>query len=70
MKEFGFKEALITCFDTNVGSIKIIESNGGEFIEYYIDESEQNPEYRKNRRYRFDIEKSLEEFVSRRNLNK
>lgn len=70
MKEFGFKEALISCFDTNVGSIKIIENNGGEFIEYYIDESEQNPEYRKNRRYKFDIEKSLEEFVSRRSFNK
>lgn len=62
MKELGFKEALISCFDSNIGSIKIIENNGGEFIEYYIDENEQNPEYRKNRRYRFNIEKSLEQF--------
>ena len=62
MKELGFKEALITCFDTNIGSIKIIENNGGEFIEYYYDENEENPEYRKNRRYKFNIEKSLENF--------
>ena len=62
MKELGFKEALISCFDTNIGSIKIIENNGGQFIEYYIDENEQNPEYRKNRRYKFDIEKSLDNF--------
>lgn len=62
MKELGFKEALITCFDSNIGSIKIIENNGGEFIEYYIDENEENPEYRKNRRYKFNIEKSLENF--------
>ena len=62
MKELGFKEALISCFDSNIGSIKIIENNGGQFIEYYIDENEQNPEYRKNRRYKFDIEKSISEF--------
>ena len=68
MKELGFKEALISCFDTNIGSIKIIENNSGKFIEYYIDEDEQNPEYRKNRRYKFDIEKSLEEFSTKQHF--
>ena len=62
MKELGFKEALITCFDTNMGSRRIVENNGGEFIEYYLDENEKNPNYRKYRRYKFDIEKSLSEF--------
>ena len=62
MRKLGFKEALISCFDTNIGSIKIIENNGGEFIEYYTDENEQNPNYRKNRRYKFDIDKSISEF--------
>lgn len=70
MKELGFKEALISCFDLNVGSIKIIENNGGKFIEYYIDETETNPDYRKNRRYKFDIEKSLEEFSAKQHFNK
>ena len=62
MKELGFKEALISCFDSNIGSIKIIENNGGEFIEFYYDENEENPDYRKNRRYKFNIEKSLSKF--------
>lgn len=62
MHELGFNEALISCFDSNVGSIKIIENNSGEFIEFYYDENEENPNYAKNRRYRFDIEKSLSDF--------
>ena len=62
MYELGFKEAVISCFDTNIGSRKIIENNGGEFIEFYYDETEENPDFIKNRRYRFDIEKSLSDF--------
>ena len=62
MYELGFKEALIACFNSNIGSRKIIENNSGEFIEFYYDENEENPNWAKNRRYRFDIEKSLSDF--------
>lgn len=64
MSELGFKEALVTCFDTNIGSRKIIEENGGQFIEFVDDEKEENPDWVKNRRYKFDIDKSI------RNYNK
>lgn len=59
MSELGFKEALVTCFDTNMGSRRIIEENGGQFIEFVYDEEVDNPDWAKNRRYKFNIEKSL-----------
>ena len=62
MQNLGFKEAFVTCFDTNIGSRKIIEENGGQFIEYVYDEEIENPDWVKNRRYKIDTSKSLANF--------
>lgn len=35
-KEKGFKEILITCDDTNGGSIRVIEKNGGQLLDRII----------------------------------
>ncbi|MBR3198717.1 MAG: GNAT family N-acetyltransferase [Bacilli bacterium] len=66
MQELGFKEAIITCFDTNKGSIKIIEQNSGEFIEKIYDIEEKNERFKITRRYKVNIEKSLKNFKSKR----
>ena len=70
MKKLGFKEAIITCYDTNVGSINIIENNGGELIETVLGDGSPNSDYLKTRRYKIDIDKSLIEYDARNKLQK
>ena len=42
-RELGYKEILITCDKNNIASKKIIEKNGGVFIEeYYWEEKGLN----------------------------
>jgi len=31
-RSLGISEALLTCLDTNIGSRRVIEANGGQFI--------------------------------------
>ena len=47
MKNLGFIEALVTCFDSNFDLIKIIDNNAGKFIDYYFDETEENSDFKK-----------------------
>lgn len=68
MQKFGFKEAIIPCYDTNVGSINIIESNGGELIETVKGDGSSNSEHLKTRRYKIDIDKSLERYEMKNKL--
>lgn len=42
MKEMGYKEAIVTCNDDNVGSSKIIEANGGNLIGTINNEEDEN----------------------------
>ncbi len=46
-KKLGITKVLVTCDDTNIGSQKIIEANGG-ILENIVDAGEGNP---KKRRY-------------------
>ncbi len=62
MQNLGFKEAIISCYDSNIGSIKIIESNGGELIENVSGDGSPNSEEIKTRRYKIDIDKSLSKY--------
>jgi predicted acetyltransferase len=62
MQKLGFKEALVSCYDTNVGSINIIESNGGRLIETLNGDGSPNSDNVKTRRYKIDIDKSLIEY--------
>jgi len=41
VKQMNTKELLITCDDDNIGSIKIIERNGGELVDKVFDEEDQ-----------------------------
>ena len=50
MQKLGLKEAIISCYDTNVGSINIIENNGGELIETVLGDGSPNSDYLKTRR--------------------
>ncbi len=50
-KKLGINRALVTCDDTNQGSRKIIEANGG-ILESIVDNGPDNP---KKRRYWIDI---------------
>ena len=70
MKKLGFKEAIISCYDTNIGSINIIESNSGELIETVNGDGSENSDHLKTRRYKIDIDKSLLEYNTRNNLKK
>ena len=54
-KELGLKTVLITCMDSNIGSIKIIENNYGELSDICIDESNGNL----IRRYFINVDESL-----------
>ena len=54
-KELGLKTVLITCMDSNIGSIKIIENNYGELSDICIDESKENL----IRRYFINVDESL-----------
>lgn len=62
MYELGYKEAIISCYDTNIGSINIIENNSGELIETVKGDGSPNSDNLKTRSYKIDIEKSLSEF--------
>ena len=68
MQKLGLKEAIISCYDTNVGSINIIENNGGELIETVLGDGSPNSDYLKTRRYKIDIDKSLTEYDARNKL--
>ena len=70
MKKLGFKEAIITCYDTNVGSINIIENNGGELIETVLGDGSSNSNNLKTRRYKIDIDKSFTKYDARNKLQK
>lgn len=70
MKKLGFKEAIISCYDINIGSINIIESNSGELIETVNGDGSENSDHLKTRRYKIDIDKSLLEYNTRNNLKK
>ena len=70
MQKLGFKEAIISCYDTNIGSINIIENNGGELIETVLGDGSPNSDYLKTRRYKIDIDKSLTEYDARNKLQK
>ena len=66
MQKLGFKEAIISCYDTNIGSINIIEDNGGELIETVIGDGSPNSDHLKTRRYKIDIDKSLLEYETKK----
>ena len=68
MQKLGLKEAIISCYDTNVGSINIIENNGGELIETVLGDGSSNSDNLKTRRYKIDIDKSLTEYDARNKL--
>ena len=68
MQKLGLKEAIISCYDTNIGSINIIENNGGELIETVLGDGSPNSDYLKTRRYKIDIDKSLTEYDARNKL--
>ena len=70
MKKLGFKEAIITCYDTNVGSINIIENNGGELIETVLGDGFSNSDNLKTRRYKIDIDKLFTKYDARNKLQK
>ena len=71
MQKLGFKEAIISCYDTNIGSINIIENNGGELIETVLGDGDfPNSDNVKTRRYKIDIDKSLTEYDARNKLQK
>ena len=71
MQKLGFKEATISCYDTNIGSINIIENNGGELIETVLGDGDfPNSDNVKTRRYKIDIDKSLTEYDARNKLQK
>lgn len=62
MQKLGFNEAIIACYDTNIGSINIIESNSGKLIETIKGDSSPNSNHLRTRRYKIDIDKSLLEY--------
>ena len=70
MKKLAFNEAIITWYDTNVGSINIIENTGGKLIETVLGDGSSNSNNLKTRRYKIDIDKSLIEYDARNKLQK
>ena len=71
MQKLGFKEATISCYDTNIGSINVIENNGGELIETVLgDGNFQNSDNVKTRRYKIDIDKLFTKYDARNKLQK
>ena len=70
MKKLAFNEAIITCYDTNIGSINIIENNGGELIETVLGDGSSNSDNLKTRRYKIDIDKSFTKYDARNKLQK
>ena len=70
MQKLGFREAIISCYDTNIGSINIIENNGGELIETVLGDGSPNSDYLNTRRYKIDINKLFTEYDARNKLQK
>ena len=70
MKKLAFNEAIITCYDTNVGSINIIENNGGQLIETVLGDGSSNGNNLKTRRYKIDIDKSFTKYDARNKSQK
>ena len=70
MKKLAFNEAIITCYDTNVGSINIIENNGGQLIETVLGDGSSNSNNLKTRRYKIDIDKSFTKYDARNKSQK
>ncbi len=68
MYDMGFKTALISCYDTNFGSIHIIENNFGNLIETIQGDGSKNSEHLKTRRYKIDIEASLQKFYQNQKI--
>ena len=56
MKELGYKEAIITCYETNIGSIRIIEKVSGKLIETVEGEKSEKHDSSKIKRYKINIE--------------
>ena len=69
MNEMGYEEAIIACYDTNIGSIKIIEANGGELLEIVNGDGSINGKDKKTKRYKIDIKKSLLNYNNVSELN-
>ena len=67
MDEMGYEEAIIPCYDTNVGSIKIIENNSGELLEIVNGDGSESGKDKKTRRYKINIKESL---LNYDNMNK
>ena len=67
MQELGYKEAIITCYDTNIGSIRIIESNSGKLIEIVNGDNLSSNDIVKTRRYKIKIDKSLQDYEEKSN---
>ena len=38
-RDIGLEKVLVTCGNENIGSAKVIESNGGKYVNDYYDES-------------------------------
>lgn len=68
MQKLGFKEAIIPCYDTNIGSINIIEANGGKLIETVKGDGSPNSEHLKTRRYKIDIDKSIVDYEKKKTI--
>src|SRR5574344_1893584 len=60
MYQLGFKNAIITCYQNNIGSINIISSNYGKLIEAVDGDGSTEANDFITYRYSFDIDKSLE----------
>lgn len=69
MNEMGYKEAIISCYDTNIGSIKIIETNGGELLEIVNGDGSEDGKDKKTRRYKINIKESLLNYNNKNNQN-
>ncbi len=55
MKELGYKEVIITCYEPNIGSIRIIEKVSGKLIETVEGEKSEKHNSSKIRRYKINI---------------
>lgn len=62
MHQLGFKNAIITCYQNNIGSINIIKSNYGKLIETVNGDGSIEGSHFITNRYSIDIDKSLEQY--------
>ena len=63
-KELGIKTVLITCLDSNIGSMKIIENNYGKLKDICVDESSGELA----RRYLINVDESLNLYKNNINI--